>query len=115
MVKTMAKEPIIFAMANPDPEIWPPDAIEARPDAIIATGRSISGTRSTMCWDPLHLSPGRFDVRATAINDTMKIAAARPLPSWRASPCRKRFLRRTADECTVSDASISSPRRSTRG
>src|SRR5205814_8172295 len=40
MVKTMAKEPIIFAMANPDPEIWPPDAMEARPDSIVATGRS---------------------------------------------------------------------------
>src|SRR3954447_21714005 len=40
MVKSMGKEPIIFAMANPDPEIWPPDAMEARPDAIIATGRS---------------------------------------------------------------------------
>src|SRR4051794_6486569 len=40
MVATMGKEPIIFAMANPDPEIWPPDAIAARPDAIIATGRS---------------------------------------------------------------------------
>src|SRR5947208_1694726 len=40
MIKKMAKNPIIFAMANPDPEIWPPDAMEARPDAIIATGRS---------------------------------------------------------------------------
>ena len=40
MVKQMAKEPIIFAMANPDPEISPPAAREARPDAIIATGRS---------------------------------------------------------------------------
>src|SRR3954469_22521976 len=40
MVKTMAKEPIIFAMANPDPEILPEDAREVRPDAIIATGRS---------------------------------------------------------------------------
>src|SRR5438445_36518 len=40
MVKTMAKDPIIFAMANPDPEIWPPDAMVVRPDAIIATGRS---------------------------------------------------------------------------
>ena len=47
MVKSMAKEPIIFAMANPDPEIWPPDAMEARPDAIIATGRSDFPTRST--------------------------------------------------------------------
>src|SRR3569623_1894755 len=40
MVKSMAKEPIIFAMANPDPEIWPPDATEVRPDAHIATGRT---------------------------------------------------------------------------
>ena len=40
MVKEMAPQPIIFAMANPDPEIWPPDATAVRPDAIIATGRS---------------------------------------------------------------------------
>jgi malate dehydrogenase (oxaloacetate-decarboxylating)(NADP+) len=46
MVTTMAREPIIFAMANPDPEIWPPDAIAARPDAIIATGRSASRSSS---------------------------------------------------------------------
>ena len=49
-VKKMANEPIIFAMANPVPEITPPEAKAVRPDAIVATGRWIIRIRSTMCW-----------------------------------------------------------------
>jgi malate dehydrogenase (oxaloacetate-decarboxylating)(NADP+) len=75
MVKTMAKEPIIFAMANPDPEIWPPDAMEARPDAILATGRSDFPNQVNNVLGFPFIFRGALDVRATAINDEMKIAA----------------------------------------
>jgi len=50
MIQSMAKNPIIFAMANPDPEITPEEVAEIRTDAIMATGRSTIRTRSTMCW-----------------------------------------------------------------
>ena len=76
MVKTMAKDPIIFAMANPDPEIWPPDAIAVRPDAIIATGRSDFPNQVNNVLGFPFIFRGALDVRATAINDAMKIAAA---------------------------------------
>jgi malate dehydrogenase (oxaloacetate-decarboxylating)(NADP+) len=76
MVKSMAEQPIIFAMANPDPEIWPPDAMEARPDAIIATGRSDFPNQVNNVLGFPFIFRGALDVRATAINDDMKIAAA---------------------------------------
>jgi malate dehydrogenase (oxaloacetate-decarboxylating)(NADP+) len=79
MVKSMAKEPIIFAMANPDPEIWPPDAMEARPDAIIATGRSDFPNQVNNVLGFPFIFRGALDVRATAINDAMKIAAVEAL------------------------------------
>jgi malate dehydrogenase (oxaloacetate-decarboxylating)(NADP+) len=79
MVKTMAKEPIIFAMANPDPEIWPPDAMEARPDAIIATGRSDFPNQVNNVLGFPFIFRGALDVRAKTINMEMKIAAARAL------------------------------------
>ena len=79
MVKSMAKEPIIFAMANPDPEIWPPDATEVRPDAIIATGRSDFPNQVNNVLGFPFIFRGALDVRATAINDAMKIAAAEAL------------------------------------
>ncbi len=79
MVKTMANEPIIFAMANPDPEIWPPDAIAVRPDAIIATGRSDFPNQVNNVLGFPFIFRGALDVRATAINDEMKIAAAHAL------------------------------------
>ncbi len=76
MVKDMAAAPIIFAMANPDPEISPPDARAARPDAIIATGRSDypNQVNNVLCFP--FIFRGALDVRATAINEEMKIAAA---------------------------------------
>ncbi len=79
MVKAMAPEPIIFAMANPDPEISPPLAREARPDAIIATGRSDfpNQVNNVLCFP--FLFRGALDVRATTINEEMKIAAANAL------------------------------------
>ena len=79
MVKAMAPEPIIFAMANPDPEISPPVARAARPDAIIATGRSdfSNQVNNVLCFP--FLFRGALDVRATTINEPMKIAAANAL------------------------------------
>ncbi len=76
MVKSMADQPIIFAMANPDPEIIPPDAMEARPDAIVATGRSDYPNQVNNVLGFPFIFRGALDVRATTINEEMKIAAA---------------------------------------
>jgi len=86
MVKSMAKEPIIFAMANPDPEIWPPDAMEARPDAIIATGRSDFPNQVNNVLGFPFIFRGALDVHATAINEAMKIAAAEALAELAREP-----------------------------
>jgi malate dehydrogenase (oxaloacetate-decarboxylating)(NADP+) len=82
----MAPEPIIFAMANPDPEIWPPDAMEARADAIIATGRSDFPNQVNNVLGFPFIFRGALDVRATAINDAMKIAAAEALAELAREP-----------------------------
>ena len=76
MVKDMAPSPIIFAMANPEPEIRPELAKAARPDAIVATGRSDypNQVNNVICFP--FIFRGALDVRATGINDAMKIAAA---------------------------------------
>jgi malate dehydrogenase (oxaloacetate-decarboxylating)(NADP+) len=76
MVKDMAPSPIIFAMANPEPEIRPELAKAARPDAIVATGRSDypNQVNNVICFP--FIFRGALDVRATGINDQMKIAAA---------------------------------------
>ena len=79
MVKDMAKKPIIFAMANPDPEITPPDAKAARPDAIVATGRSDYPNQVNNVLGFPFIFRGALDVRATTINEAMKIAAAEAL------------------------------------
>ncbi len=79
MVKEMAKKPIIFAMANPDPEITPPDAKAARPDAIVATGRSDYPNQVNNVLGFPFIFRGALDVRATTINNEMKIAAANAL------------------------------------
>lgn len=75
MVKLMADDPIIMALANPTPEILPEDAREARPDAIIATGRSDypNQVNNVLCFP--FIFRGALDVGATAINEEMKIAA----------------------------------------
>ena len=75
-VKKMADEPIIFAMANPDPEINPNDAKAVRPDAIIATGRSDYPNQVNNVLGFPFIFRGALDVSATAINEEMKIAAA---------------------------------------
>ncbi|HEX7711875.1 MAG TPA: NADP-dependent malic enzyme [Sphingomonadaceae bacterium] len=75
-VAEMAAKPIIFAMANPDPEITPPEAKAVRPDAIIATGRSDYPNQVNNVLGFPFIFRGALDVRATAINEEMKIAAA---------------------------------------
>ncbi|MDZ7260751.1 MAG: NADP-dependent malic enzyme [candidate division KSB1 bacterium] len=79
MVRSMADNPIIFAMANPDPEISYYDAKEARPDVIMATGRSDYPNQVNNVLGFPFIFRGALDVRATAINDEMKIAAAQAL------------------------------------
>ncbi|OJV31181.1 NADP-dependent malic enzyme [Sphingomonas sp. 67-36] len=79
MVKDMAKAPIIFAMANPDPEIRPEEAKAARPDAIIATGRSDYPNQVNNVLGFPFIFRGALDVRASAINDEMKVAAAQAI------------------------------------
>lgn len=79
MVKTMADDPIIFAMANPDPEIMPEDALAARPDAIMATGRSDYPNQVNNVLGFPFIFRGALDVAATGINEEMKLAAAQAL------------------------------------
>jgi malate dehydrogenase (oxaloacetate-decarboxylating)(NADP+) len=79
MVKTMAERPLIFAMANPDPEIKYELAREARPDAIVATGRSDYPNQINNVLGFPFIFRGALDVRAKAINEEMKIAATHAL------------------------------------
>jgi malate dehydrogenase (oxaloacetate-decarboxylating)(NADP+) len=77
MVKSMASRPIIFAMANPDPEITPEQVAEVRSDAIVATGRSDYNNQVNNVMGFPYIFRGALDVQATTINDEMKLAAAR--------------------------------------
>jgi len=79
MVKTMARDPIIFAMANPDPEISPEDALEARKDVLMATGRSDYPNQVNNVLGFPFIFRGALDVMASAINDEMKLAASQAL------------------------------------
>ena len=79
MVQSMAAKPLIFAMANPDPEITPEDVAEARDDAIVATGRSDYPNQINNVLGFPYIFRGALDVRASQINDAMKIAAAQAL------------------------------------
>jgi malate dehydrogenase (oxaloacetate-decarboxylating)(NADP+) len=79
MVRSMASRPIIFAMANPDPEITPEDVAAVRSDAIMATGRSDYPNQINNVLGFPYIFRGALDVRATTINMEMKIAAAKAL------------------------------------
>ena len=76
MVKSMAKNPIIFACANPDPEITPEEVSEVRKDAIVATGRSDYPNQVNNLLGFPYIFRGALDVRAKTINEEMKVAAA---------------------------------------
>ncbi len=79
MVKAMAKQPLVMALANPTPEIEPGAAIAARPDALICTGRSDfpNQVNNVLCFP--YIFRGALDVEATSINEAMKLAAARAI------------------------------------
>ncbi|MCR9110207.1 NADP-dependent malic enzyme [Marivita sp. XM-24bin2] len=79
MVRSMADNPVIFAMANPDPEITPEEAHEVRMDAIVATGRSDYPNQVNNVLGFPYLFRGALDIHARAINDEMKIACAQAL------------------------------------
>lgn len=86
MVKGMAKDPIVFALANPDPEIPYEDAVEARPDVIMATGRSDYPNQVNNVLGFPFIFRGALDVRATAINEEMKLAAVKALAALAKEP-----------------------------
>jgi malate dehydrogenase (oxaloacetate-decarboxylating)(NADP+) len=86
MVKSMAKHPIVFAMANPDPEISWDDATEARKDIIMATGRSDYPNQVNNVLGFPYIFRGALDVRATNINEAMKLAAVKALAELTKSP-----------------------------
>ena len=86
MIRSMADKPIVFAMANPDPEISYPDAMDARPDVIMATGRSDFPNQVNNVLGFPFIFRGALDVRATAINEEMKLAAANALASLASQP-----------------------------
>ncbi|MCC6621269.1 MAG: NADP-dependent malic enzyme [Deltaproteobacteria bacterium] len=79
MIRSMAERPIVFALANPDPEILPPEVKAARPDAIVATGRSDYPNQVNNVLGFPFVFRGALDVRAMKINEAMKIAAVRAI------------------------------------
>ena len=85
-VERMAPQPIIFAMANPDPEITPPEAKRVRPDCIVATGRSDYPNQVNNVLGFPFIFRGALDVRATTINEEMKIAAAHAIAQLAREP-----------------------------
>jgi malate dehydrogenase (oxaloacetate-decarboxylating)(NADP+) len=86
MVRSMAVDPIIFAMANPDPEILPEDALAARDDVIMATGRSDYPNQVNNVLGFPFIFRGTMDVRSTAINPEMKVAATLALAALAKEP-----------------------------
>jgi malate dehydrogenase (oxaloacetate-decarboxylating)(NADP+) len=86
MLKSMSKDPIIFALANPDPEVRPEFAKSVRPDAIVATGRSDYTNQVNNVMGFPYIFRGALDVRATTINDEMKIAAANAIAKLAREP-----------------------------
>jgi malate dehydrogenase (oxaloacetate-decarboxylating)(NADP+) len=86
MLMGMAERPIIFALANPDPEISYPDAIAARPDALVATGRSDFPNQVNNVLGFPYIFRGALDCRATGVSEEMKLAAARALAELTREP-----------------------------
>lgn len=86
MVKGMAKKPIVFALANPDPEITYPDAMEARDDVIMATGRSDYPNQVNNVLGFPYIFRGALDTRSTHINEEMKLAAVKALAELTKQP-----------------------------
>jgi malate dehydrogenase (oxaloacetate-decarboxylating)(NADP+) len=98
MVASMAKSPIIFAMANPDPEITPEEVLSVRNDAIIATGRSDYDNQVNNVMGFPYIFRGALDVRAKSINEEMKIAAAKALAALARKPVPSEVYRAYGSE-----------------
>src|SRR5438132_3616833 len=98
MVRSMAKDPIVFAMANPDPEITYDDAVNARPDVIMATGRSDYPNQVNNVLGFPFIFRGALDCRATTINDEMKLAASKALADLAKQDVPDSVLRAYAQE-----------------
>ena len=113
MVKSMAPNPVVFAMANPDPEISYEDAIGARKDIIIATGRSDYPNQVNNVLGFPFIFRGALDVRATAINEEMKVAASRALAALAHEPVPAEVCEAYGGRRSASAGSTSSPNRST--
>jgi malate dehydrogenase (oxaloacetate-decarboxylating)(NADP+) len=86
MVRSMAPNPVVFALANPTPEISYEDAIEARPDVLIATGRSDYPNQINNVIGFPYIFRGALDVRATSINEAMKLGAVKAIASLAKQP-----------------------------
>ena len=86
MVRSMAKDPVVFALANPDPEISYQDAMDARQDIIMATGRSDNPNQVNNVLGFPYIFRGALDVRARKINEEMKLAAARAIAELAKEP-----------------------------
>lgn len=98
MIKSMAEKPIIFAMANPDPEITPEEIAEVRNDAIVATGRSDYNNQINNVMGFPYIFRGALDVKATAINQEMKIAAAKSLADLAKKPVPEEVYKAYGDK-----------------
>ena len=92
MVRSMADQPIVFALANPTPEISYEDAMSARPDVLMCTGRSDYPNQINNVIVFPYIFRGALDVNARAINEEMKIAAVRAIVAL-AFPCRNYLMR----------------------
>ena len=98
MIRTMAENPIVLALANPDPEIAYDEAMRSRPDILFATGRSDYPNQVNNVLGFPFLFRGALDVRATTINDAMKVAAAHALAELARCPVPESVLRAYALE-----------------
>lgn len=101
MVKKMARDPLVFALANPNPEILPEEAIKVRSDAICATGRSDypNQVNNVLCFP--YIFRGALDVGATEINDAMKVACAKAIASLARKEASDVVARAYGDEQTA--------------
>ena len=93
MIAAMAPRPIVMALANPDPEILPPDVLAVRPDAVVATGRSDYPNQVNNVLGFPFIFRGALDVRASKINEAMKIAAVRALAALAHEPVPASVMR----------------------
>src|SRR5690606_12940045 len=93
MVQSMAKDPIVFAMANPDPEISYQDAISSREDIIMATGRSDHPNQVNNVLGFPFIYRGALDVRSTSINEEMKLAAVKAIANLAKEPVPESVIR----------------------